>query len=460
MINKFICLYLLTLFRFFNRFFFNFLIRIMKMKKDNTLPWLATIALCLEILIFFIIYSIFDIPVFIGLPSTTVFVLAVVWLGFNKFVKHKNYGRHNIEKDDNPAELNLKESNVELQNVTRVMRKQIYDLHNLFEVSINLTSILEPQQLLKSSMLSIIGQLRSNQAMVFLPGKKDSNIIYPIYAKGYSKQQWDQFSISLEDPFFKKFHKKMIAINLREADKKLLNEKWLKLIENGISLIAPIIHKRHIKGIIALGQKMNQELFTQSEKEIFSLLTHFISVAFSNSILYQKMEISSITDGLTGLYNFRFFKKRLYDEMLRAKRYKHSLSLILFDVDNFKNYNDTLGHPAGDRALKKIAELVKSSVRKSDIAVRYGGEEFCIILPEEDIQAARMFGERFRKKIEDYQFFKEEVQPGGKLTISLGEATYPEDAESMQDLIEKTDAALYKAKNLGRNRICLFSETD
>ncbi|MCK5093466.1 MAG: sensor domain-containing diguanylate cyclase, partial [Spirochaetes bacterium] len=217
-------------------------------------------------------------------------------------------------------------------------------------------------------------------------------------------------------------------------------------------------HKRNIKGIIALGQKMNQEHFSQSEKEIFSLLTHFISVAFSNSILYQKMELSSITDNLTGLYNYRFFKKRLYDEMLRAKRYEHSLSLIFFDADNFKNYNDTLGHPAGDRALKKIAGLVKSSIRKSDIAVRYGGEEFCIILPEEDIQAARIFGERLRKKIEDCQFFKEEVQPGGKLTVSLGEATYPEDAESMQDLIDKADAAMYQAKNRGKNRICLYSE--
>lgn len=430
----------------------------MKMKKENSLPWLATVALCLEVLIFFIIYSIFDIPVFIGLPSTTVFVLAVVWLGFNKFVKRKYLKRHATEDDDNPADSNLQETNVELQNVTRVMRKQIYDLHNLFEVSINLTSILEPQQLLRSSMLSIIGQLRSNQAMVFLPGKKDPNFIYPIYAKGFSNQQWEQFSISLEDPLFKKFRKKMIAINLREVDKKLLNEKWLKLIENGISLIAPIIHQRQIKGIIALGQKMNQELFSQSEKEIFSLLTHIISVAFSNSILYQKMELSSITDKLTGLYNYRFFKKRLYDEMLRAKRYKHSLSLIFFDADNFKNYNDTLGHPAGDRALKKIAELVKSSIRKSDIAVRYGGEEFCIILPEEDIQAARIFGERLRKKIEDCQFFKEEVQPGGKLTVSLGEATYPEDAESMQDLIDKADAAMYQAKNLGKNRICLYSE--
>ena len=99
--------------------------------------------------------------------------------------------------------------------------------------------------------------------MVFLPGKNEPNTIYPIYTKGYSQQQWEKFSISLEDPLFKKFRKKMIAINLRETDKKLLNEMWLKLIENGISLIAPIIHKRHIKGIIALGQKMNQELFTQ-----------------------------------------------------------------------------------------------------------------------------------------------------------------------------------------------------
>ncbi|KKK57418.1 hypothetical protein LCGC14_3054670, partial [marine sediment metagenome] len=105
-------------------------------------------------------------------------------------------------------------------------------------------------------------------------------------------------------------------------------------------------------------------------------------------------------------------------QIIRSER--EAYDAILLDVDNFKNYNDKLGHPAGDRALKKVAELIKTSTRKSDIAVRYGGEEFCIILPMEDIQAAKQFGERLRKKIETYEFYKREVQPAGKVTVSLG----------------------------------------
>jgi len=345
-----------------------------------------------------------------------------------------------------------------LQNVTKKMRKQIYDLHSLFEVSINLTSILEPQQLIKSSILSLIGQLQTNQAIVFLPTKRDPNIIFPIYSKGFPKHKWKNYSLCLEDPLFQKFDKKMIALNLYDVEEDFLNEGWRRLIDGGITLIAPIIPKKQIKGLIAVGQKMSQELFTRSEQEIFSLLAHFISVAFSNSILYQKMEQISLTDELTGLFNYRYFKRRLENELLRARRYGHSLSLILFDVDFFKNYNDLHGHPAGDKALKNIAKLLRLSTRKSDIPVRYGGEEFCVILPEENKEGAHLFAERLRKSIETTAFPGEEDQPGGKLTISLGVSTYPIDAGTIQDLIDKADSALYTAKGTGRNRTCIAAE--
>ncbi len=130
---------------------------------------------------------------------------------------------------------------------------------------------------------------------------------------------------------------------------------------------------------------------------------------------------------------------------------------MFFDVDHFKNYNDTLGHPAGDMALKTVARILNSTIRKSDIAVRYGGEEFCVILPEDDMESAFKFAERLRKLIESHYFEKEEVQPSGKFTISLGVASFPQNADSSQQLIDKADAALYNAKGSGRNRTCLIS---
>jgi diguanylate cyclase (GGDEF)-like protein len=131
---------------------------------------------------------------------------------------------------------------------------------------------------------------------------------------------------------------------------------------------------------------------------------------------------------------------------------------VFFDVDNFKNYNDTLGHPAGDVALKTVAMILKSTIRKSDIAVRYGGEEFCVILPEGDVKTGWNFAERLRNRIDAYHFTREEVQPGEKFTISLGVASFPGHADSLQQLIEKADAALYSAKGSGRNKTCIASE--
>jgi len=354
----------------------------------------------------------------------------------------------------------VKESDIDrLRIMPKKLKKQIYELHNLFEVSINLTSILDPEKLIESSLLSIIGQLRIDQIIMFLPSESDKNNIYPMYSKGFSKELWKDFILSLKDPVINKFGDKVIALDMLNIEEELLEKRWRKLIDNGIIMIAPIISNNRVKGLIAVGQKINKELFSQSEKELFSLLVHFISVAFSNSILYQEMEQISVTDGLTGLFNYRYFKKRLEDEMLRSKRYHHSLSLVLFDVDFFKNYNDKLGHLAGDAALKSVAAILKSTIRKSDVPVRYGGEEFCIVLPEENMKSAWEFAERLRKEIESYHFDGEEVQPGGTLTVSLGVASYPEHADSSRRLIEMADVALYKAKDMGRNKTHLISES-
>jgi diguanylate cyclase (GGDEF)-like protein len=419
--------------------------------------WKITCFLCLQILIIATTHYFLGISyVFsfiIGLAAVFL-ILLLGWKYFSRWFSPKEV----IDKYEETDESDVDTLNKELKNVTKKLQKQIYDLHSLFEVSINLTSILEPQQVIKSSMLSLIGQLQTNQTIVFLTSKSDGNALFPVYSKGFSKTLWKNFTLSLKDPVIDKFGEKMIAVDLLNIEDEFLDERWRKLIDNGITMIAPIISKKKIKGIIAVGQKMSKEVFSEPEQELFSLLVHFISVALSNSILYQRMEQISITDGLTGLYNHRYFKKRLENELVRAQRYRHSLSLVFFDVDHFKNYNDTLGHPAGDVALKTVAGILKSSIRKSDIAVRYGGEEFCVILPEGDIKSAFNFAERLRNQIESHHFEKEEVQPSGKLTISLGVASFPKNADSSKQLIDKADAALYNAKGSGRNRTCLISE--
>jgi len=163
----------------------------------------------------------------------------------------------------------------------------------------------------------------------------------------------------------------------------------------------------------------------------------------------------AITDGLTELYNYRYFKDQLNQEITRAKRHNTTVSIAMIDIDYFKNYNDTHGHPAGDLVLKKIAELLRNNIRKIDVAARYGGEEFALILVETDKQAAAFVANKIKTLIERQKFNFEETQPNGKLTISMGVATYPIDAITVDDFVKKADQRLYRAKKAGRNRVVL-----
>jgi diguanylate cyclase (GGDEF)-like protein len=161
---------------------------------------------------------------------------------------------------------------------------------------------------------------------------------------------------------------------------------------------------------------------------------------------------------MTGLHNYRFFTMRLKEEIVRAGRANSNLALLILDVDFFKNYNDTLGHPAGDEILRQLSRILKASLRDNDIVARYGGEEFAIILPSTDDNGAIILAERIRKMVEDYKFPHQEIQPNGTLTISIGIALYPENALKKNDIVVAADRALYFAKEGGRNRVVQFSE--
>ena len=161
--------------------------------------------------------------------------------------------------------------------------------------------------------------------------------------------------------------------------------------------------------------------------------------------LYQEL---SILDGLTGVYNRRYLDEILRREIERAKRYNQSISLLMGDIDDFKKYNDSYGHPAGDELLKKIANFLVEAVRAVDTVFRYGGEEFVVLLPQTLKQGAVEVAKRLINL----------ARQNLPVTISLGLAAYPEDAKAMDDLLKKADAALYQAKQLGKNRICLWGE--
>jgi len=161
----------------------------------------------------------------------------------------------------------------------------------------------------------------------------------------------------------------------------------------------------------------------------------------------------SYIDDLTGIYNHRFFIQQLTMEVERRRRYSSPLSLLMIDIDYFKNYNDTNGHLAGDQALRTIALLIQQGVRQTDIVARYGGEEFSAILINSAKEDAKKIAERVRENVAEARFPNENSQPNGDLTVSIGVGTFSPSISTLTDLIREADSALYRAKGTGRNRV-------
>lgn len=170
----------------------------------------------------------------------------------------------------------------------------------------------------------------------------------------------------------------------------------------------------------------------------------------------QTLKEMTIRDGLTGLFNHRHFQESLSLEIFRAQRHAQYFSLIFLDVDNFKIYNDTHGHPKGDEALQTLAALIKGQTRRTDLVARYGGEEFVVLLPETSKEQALVRAENIRQAVQNHSFAGATNQPQGRFTISLGVATYPEDGKDGSTLTKLADKALYTAKGQGRNRVCAW----
>jgi len=221
-------------------------------------------------------------------------------------------------------------------------------------------------------------------------------------------------------------------------------------------LCMPLKLKDKTIGVINLSDKENKKVFTEADMNFLTSFANLASLVIERTWTmerYSFLEQLSVTDSLTGLYNRRFMRNRLEEEISRSSRHGLNISVIFMDLDYFKTYNDLCGHLEGDKALQKTAEIMKAMVRDMDIVIRYGGEEFFIILPDTAKSEAIVAAERIRREIEKETFPCEENLPLGRLTASFGIASFPEDGDTFTTLIHSADMAMYKAKAEGRNRI-------
>lgn len=215
--------------------------------------------------------------------------------------------------------------------------------------------------------------------------------------------------------------------------------------------LVPLKSKDKVNGLILADNFITGDPITKDDMRMLIMLSNQAGLAIENSRLYEKTELRAHSDYLTGLWNHGYFQFLLHAEWEKAKINRLPLSLIILDIDDFKVYNDGLGHQAGDSVLKEMAALLKKQCRKMDYACRYGGEEFAIILPQTDAREALLIAERLRENVGNYPFIKEEILPAKRLTISLGLSTFPQNADTPQDLINAADKALYQAKRNGKN---------
>lgn len=188
------------------------------------------------------------------------------------------------------------------------------------------------------------------------------------------------------------------------------------------------------------------------DKEKFHILSQQFLLGIKRALLYQRVQELAIIDSLTGVFSRRYLIERFNEELERSKKFKYKFSFLMLDIDHFKAHNDRYGHLVGDAILKEVSKTFKENMRQIDLAGRYGGEEFSIILSETDKDGAGLAAERLRQAVENkhIRIYDEDLQ----VTISIGVSVFPEDAKDIQTLIEKADEALYQAKQSGRNRVC------
>jgi diguanylate cyclase (GGDEF)-like protein len=213
-----------------------------------------------------------------------------------------------------------------------------------------------------------------------------------------------------------------------------------------------VLDRGHLMVVFcASGERL--ERLGSEDRLVLSAVANDLTIAVENSELYKLTKKLAITDELTSLFNYRFMLQRLEDEIERARRFGRSLSLLMLDADDFKVYNDTHGHIAGDEALSELAAVMHAAVRDIDVVCRYGGEEFAILLPETDAEGAFVTAEKVREAVASHAFPDGRGEKTQRITVSIGLSTFPRPADDREALLRQADDALYAAKRSGRNRV-------
>ena len=374
------------------------------------------------------------------------FIITLLLAGLLIFILKKNkkplikeYSQHSTDDDNSRAGyISEKESYKNLHEDNQKLVEQLENLSTFREVGLAINSILNFSQMLHVIMGVVISKMGVQKIIIYFIDEQKKELIAKIGREGDQIIPEDGLTcdkiILSEGPLGKAMEYHTSIISSESSSENLL--------------LCPLMAQGDLIGAIKIANKLDNKIFQDTDKSLLNLLSSQIAIALNNARLYEM----AITDGLTKLYVHRHFQFRLQDELLRHKRGGKTLSLIMIDIDHFKDFNDNYGHQTGDFVLKEIAKILKSMFRTTDSTFRYGGEEMAVILPETDAESAFLLAEKLRKEIEDHKF--DHNGDDLQVTISLGISTYyPQKTASLskEELIKMADKAMYYSKENGRN---------
>lgn len=345
------------------------------------------------------------------------------------------------------------------KQVIAEFEKHIYDLQQMLEISKSFCSTIEFSPLIESILYVAMAQMRVTGAGLFISEEFGSE--YFKLSENYSGIAIDptiEYKISIDSPLIEFLSSSSNVFDLHELSEKFPESQEIKVIESlNPSLIVPLMLKNHLNGILVMGERIFVENlsadYTTYERNEIQTIASLASVAVHNASLIDQ----STTDMMTKLRLKFYFYNILEDKLDSAFSHEQTLSVIMFDIDFFKKFNDTYGHACGDYVLKKVAEIIIDSIREGDLASRYGGEEFTVLLCNAGKDEAMLVAERIRKRIEQTTVFYEGHNM--QITISGGISVFNVETNPVRSakvLVDQADKALYISKRSGRNRVTVF----
>jgi diguanylate cyclase (GGDEF)-like protein/PAS domain S-box-containing protein len=335
------------------------------------------------------------------------------------------------------------------------IRRYTKQLEALFNIGATVSQTLNLEELLDSVLDNVLMVMGVEVGGIFLLDKQTSKLLLKTH-RGMSPEFARRVQVvSIGDGFIgqvAKLGKPILAEDV-SADSKL---SWMRKMGDGIQSFAavPIMAKEKILAVMGVGSGKHRE-FPDWEMLMLDTIANQIGMAIENAQLYEHALELAFTDGLTGLYNRRYIMEQIEREFIRAQRSKAPLSLIMVDLDELKAINDRFGHHEGDGFLKEVARIVKVNTRASDVAARWGGDEFMLLAPGTDSRSASKIAERIRTQVERYKIKLEGEEVG--ITVSAGIVSYPAHASVVEELLKKADEAMYNAKRGGKNQSSVFS---